>query len=134
MNAKAKAVALGFKLMHDYKTNLVHLSNDGTTATCNSRFIGFETEAHYADDLACTRCLNKLAKAEIEIAKTEDLGLDPTDGKWTAYCNLHNTMISANTKAELTGIVTTEFCDCCRDACTDRYYTCTNCDKGGKIN
>ena len=134
MNAKAKAVALDFKLMHDYKTNLVHLSHDGTTATCNSRFIGFETEAHYADDLACTRCLAKLAKAEIEIGKSVDLGLDAADGKWSAVCNLHSTTITANTKAELTGISTTEFCDCCRETCSTLSYTCPGCKKGGTIN
>jgi len=134
MNAKAKAVALGFKLMHDYKTNLVHLSNDGTTATCNSRFIGSETEAHYADDLACTRCLTKLAKAEIEIGKAIDFGFDDSDGKWIAYCNMHDTLIAGNTKAELTGMSTTEFCDCCRETCKTFSYTCPNCKQGGAIN
>jgi hypothetical protein len=133
MNAKVKAVALGFKLMHDYKTNLVHLSHDGTTATCNSRFIGDETEAHYADYFGCTRCVAKLAKAEIEIGKSVDLGLDVTDGKWSAICNLHSTTISANTKAEVTGITTKEFCECCNEVCASRSYTCPNCDKGGVI-
>ena len=131
MNVKEKAVALGFKLMHDYKTNLVHLSHDGIIATCNSRFNGFETEAHYADDLACLKCLAKIKKELLTIDKTEDLGLSASDGKYTAICNLHDTCVSANFKNELVGIATEEFCDCCRNACTDRSYVCPGCEKGG---
>jgi hypothetical protein len=60
---KTKAIELGFTLVQDCKTNIVHLGNDEkTNAICNSRFIVFPTEPHYADDFGCTRCIKKIDK------------------------------------------------------------------------
>jgi len=42
---KTKAIELGFTLVQDCKTNIVHLGNDEkTNAICNSRFIVFPTD------------------------------------------------------------------------------------------
>jgi hypothetical protein len=60
---KAKAIELGFTLVQDCSTNIVHLGNaDQTKALCNSRFRVFSTESHFADDFGCTRCINKINK------------------------------------------------------------------------
>lgn len=51
------------------------------------------------------------------VGKAVDMGLDPTDGKWVASCDLHSVFVINSSKrlADMSARNPAEWCDECRE-------------------